>query len=66
MLFASFSSIEFCLAGKTDFFKNCLIELWVIGIGGCGGILHDAVDEILWGFISYDGTGYILCVRMDR
>lgn len=36
-------SIEFCLAGVTDLCKNFLIELW-IGLDGCGGILHDAVD----------------------
>lgn len=36
-------SIEFCLAGVTDFCKNFLIELWV-GLGGCGGALQDAAD----------------------
>ena len=31
---ANSSSIAVCLAGVKDFWRNCFIELWVVGAGG--------------------------------
>ena len=45
-ILASSSSNVFCLTGVVDLCTNCVIELWVGGLAGCGGgVLDDAVDS---------------------